>query len=175
MRYTTQPINDVDVVVHVDFTDAPDIDMSERTEWHMSAGGDVCRWVAKTPGAMAGFSGILAELGEVPAWRFLADVANHAGYDVFDSDSTFEVYRRSTVSDTEQEGEEMPGRSVQDRIQREIDNVDERLRKNEAAAAELRRERDQLVDARNALGGVGQEQQQKQRQEQAAQQPGPQA
>lgn len=153
MNYETQPINDIDLVLHIDFDEMPDIaHEDERVEWNLRRAGDVCRIVAQTGFAMTGFTGILAEIGEVPAWDYLGRVARHNGFDVYNSDSMFEVYQRSTVSATEREGDDMPRQTVQHRIQGEIDKINARITKLDGQKADLIKERDQLTQAKQALG-----------------------
>lgn len=145
---------DGDVIVQAHFDEMPDLDETGRLSWNLSQGLNVCRWVAKTSGAMTGFTGILEELGELPAWEYLADVADHSGFDVYNGDSVFEVYERSTVSATGQEGDdEMPRQTVEERIQREIEKVDDKIQRLEQDKAALVSERQQLLAAKNALGG----------------------
>ena len=145
---------DGDVIVQALFDEMPDLEKDdERLSWNLSQGLNVCRWTAKTSGAMSGFTGILEELGEEPAWEFLADVADHSGFDVYNGDGVFEVYERSTVSATGQEGDdEMPRQSVQDRIQKEIEKVEDKIQQLEMRKSELVSEREQLRAAKNALG-----------------------
>lgn len=159
MKFEYQPIDGMNIIVTAQFDEMPDLfDDDERTAWNLQQGLNVCRWVAKTSGAMAAFSGILAELGEVPAWEFLADVADHSGFDVYNGDGIFEVYERSTVPATvpmrmrDGEGAEMPRQSVEDRIQKEIEKVDDKIQQLEQRKGELVSERTQLIAARNALG-----------------------
>lgn len=157
---TDRQILEAEVVVQAFFDEMPDLDDGDRLAWNLRQGLNVCRWIAKTSGAMNGFTGILEELGEVPAWEFLADVADHSGYDVWNGDTLFEVYERGTVSATGRqevspifdEGGEMPRQSVQDRIQKEMDKVEEKLRKLDDEKAALVAERTQLQAAKNALG-----------------------
>lgn len=86
---------DAKPIIEVIFADAPNRDI-ERTEWHFDVGGKVCRTVASGPGAYRGFTGILEELGEVPAWEFLSEVALTSGWDVFLGPRGFAVYRGHT-------------------------------------------------------------------------------
>jgi hypothetical protein len=92
---------DVEPLLSIDFYESPNIDDDARTEWHLSMAGTICRTVAEGPGAFQGFTGILQELGEGPAWHFLRDVAVHNGFDVYDSDTLFAVYRGLVDDPTE--------------------------------------------------------------------------
>jgi len=93
VEHDTRP--NAEPVISVVFADAPNRDI-ERTEWHFDVGGKVCRTIANGPGAYRGFTGILEELGEVPAWGFLSEVALTSGWDVFRNGERFDIYRGHT-------------------------------------------------------------------------------
>lgn len=67
-----------------------------RYGWHLVHGGEVCRAVASTGGAFKGFNGILDELGEIPAWDYLAQVVLTNGFDLYRDDDRFEVFHGHT-------------------------------------------------------------------------------
>lgn len=88
---------DADSISFIDFEDdMPAEEGMAREAWHIDAASAVIGGCDLGPSAALAFVGILRTQGEMSAWTYISQQVQAAGFDVYESDSRFEVFEGGT-------------------------------------------------------------------------------